>query len=107
MALCSRPNFKQGGGIADQVTGKVEEIKGKILKKPELVEHGHKVGTGELAREELKKETEAKDKEANPFANADEKKTDDKKPAAEGAKEDKAEDKEAKVQDKVQEKKNE
>ena len=41
--------------IADKIKGFEEEIKGKITKKPELVEQGRKRMSGELKREERKR----------------------------------------------------
>lgn len=39
-------------GLGDKLEGMAEEIKGKILRKPEVVEHGRERRTGELARKE-------------------------------------------------------
>jgi len=52
-------------GIGAKITGFKEQMKGKILRKPELVEKGHERVTGEFQQKE--KEKEEKD---DPFANA-------------------------------------
>ncbi|KAF8632116.1 hypothetical protein AX14_010855 [Amanita brunnescens Koide BX004] len=41
------PNYKTGPDLSDKVAGLYEEAKGKLLKKPELVEHGRDRRTGE------------------------------------------------------------
>ncbi|KAI9566127.1 hypothetical protein HD554DRAFT_2119585 [Boletus coccyginus] len=46
------PNYTLGPGFGDQVGGIVEEIKGKIVGKPEVAEHGRERRTGELMRKE-------------------------------------------------------
>ncbi|KZS87405.1 hypothetical protein SISNIDRAFT_419586 [Sistotremastrum niveocremeum HHB9708] len=61
------PNYatQNGGDFSSKITGLKEEVKGKILRKPELVETGHARRTGELAK---KKQSE---EDANdPFATA-------------------------------------
>ncbi|KAJ7182733.1 hypothetical protein C8R43DRAFT_967931 [Mycena crocata] len=64
------PNYNQGAGIAEKITGLKEELKGKVTKNPELVAKGHDRVTGELKHKELEA-----DAAADPFANPDEKKT--------------------------------
>ena len=39
-------------GAGEKIGGKLEELKGKILKKPEVAEHGHLRQTGELQERE-------------------------------------------------------
>ncbi|KAG2035385.1 hypothetical protein BDR03DRAFT_1001061 [Suillus americanus] len=57
------PAYKQGAGFGEKLGGLQEEIKGKITKNPELVEHGRDRRTGILK----KKEQEQQD-EDDPFA---------------------------------------
>jgi hypothetical protein len=42
-------------GFSEKVAGLKEEAKGKILHKPELVQHGHDLRTGDLKKQELDK----------------------------------------------------
>ncbi|KAJ7489350.1 hypothetical protein FB451DRAFT_1553185 [Mycena latifolia] len=63
------PNYNQGAGFLDKVTGLKEELKGKVTKNPELVAKGHDRLTGELKHKELEEDA-AKD----PFSNPEEKK---------------------------------
>jgi hypothetical protein len=42
-------------GFSEKVAGFKEEAKGKILHKPELVQHGHDLRTGDLKKQELDK----------------------------------------------------
>ncbi|KAG1724349.1 hypothetical protein EDB19DRAFT_314643 [Suillus lakei] len=58
------PSYGQGVGFGEKLGGLQEEIKGKIMKKPELVEHGRERRTGILK----KKEQEQLDDEEDPFA---------------------------------------
>jgi hypothetical protein len=51
--------------LADKVGGTVEELKGKVLKRPEVAEHGHERKTGEL-HQKLAAEDEAEDPFAKP-----------------------------------------
>ncbi|KAF7973363.1 hypothetical protein HWV62_15541 [Athelia sp. TMB] len=46
------PNYQRGVGTGEKIGGKLEELKGKILKKPEVAEHGHLRQTGELQERE-------------------------------------------------------
>lgn len=62
------PNYHQGPGFTDKVTGLKEEIKGKVTRKPELVQRGHDRITGELKKKELEE-----DFKSDPFANPEEK----------------------------------
>ncbi|KAG2126937.1 hypothetical protein DEU56DRAFT_534996 [Suillus clintonianus] len=62
-ALGLGPAYGQGAGLGEKLGGLQEEIKGKIMKKPELVEHGRERRTGILK----KKEQEQNDEE-DPFA---------------------------------------
>ncbi|KAG1838132.1 hypothetical protein DFJ58DRAFT_709351 [Suillus subalutaceus] len=57
------PAYKQGADFGDKLGGLQEEIKGKIMRNPELVEHGRERRTGVLK----KKEQEQQDEE-DPFA---------------------------------------
>ncbi|KAM5536048.1 hypothetical protein V8D89_010306 [Ganoderma adspersum] len=56
------PEYGKGTGTADKLQGLKEEFKGKVLHKPELVQHGRELRSGELKR----KEKEA-DSEMDPF----------------------------------------
>ena len=40
-------------GTGDKLKGYEEELKGKILRKPDVVQHGHDLRTGELKRKQL------------------------------------------------------
>ncbi|KAJ8582421.1 hypothetical protein M405DRAFT_800332 [Rhizopogon salebrosus TDB-379] len=57
------PAYHQGPGLGDKIIGLEEEIKGKVLRKPDLVEHGRERRTGELKKKEL--EADARE---DPFA---------------------------------------
>ncbi|KAG1733924.1 uncharacterized protein EDB91DRAFT_1148102 [Suillus paluster] len=57
------PSYNQGVGFGDKISGLQEEIKGKIMKKPELVEHGREKRMGVLK----KREQEEQDKKEDPF----------------------------------------
>ncbi|KAJ6466848.1 hypothetical protein C8R45DRAFT_1079379 [Mycena sanguinolenta] len=63
------PNYHQGAGFSDKITGLKEQVKGKVTHNPALVETGHNRMTGELKQKELEE-----DAKADPFANPDEKK---------------------------------
>lgn len=39
-------------GVGEKLGGLTEEVKGKVLKKPEVVQHGHDRRTGELKKKE-------------------------------------------------------
>ncbi|OJA16438.1 hypothetical protein AZE42_03804 [Rhizopogon vesiculosus] len=57
------PAYHQGPGFGDKLVGLEEEIKGKIMKKPELVEQGRERRTGALKQKELEQ-----DDKNDPFA---------------------------------------
>ncbi|OAX43444.1 hypothetical protein K503DRAFT_765889 [Rhizopogon vinicolor AM-OR11-026] len=57
------PAYHQGPGFGDKLVGLEEEIKGKIMKKPELVEQGRERRTGALKKKELEQ-----DDKDDPFA---------------------------------------
>ena len=40
-------------GTGDKLKGYEEELKGKILRKPDIAQHGHDLRTGELKRKQL------------------------------------------------------
>ncbi|KAG6329046.1 hypothetical protein ID866_10042, partial [Astraeus odoratus] len=46
------PEFGTHTGFTEKLAGLKEEIKGKVLRKPELVQHGHDRRTGELRKKE-------------------------------------------------------
>ncbi|KZP18489.1 hypothetical protein FIBSPDRAFT_707528, partial [Athelia psychrophila] len=58
------PNYQRGVGTGEKIAGTIEEIKGKILKKPDVAEHGHLRKTGELGKQ-------AEAQEPDPFAKGD------------------------------------
>ncbi|KAG0697471.1 hypothetical protein DFH29DRAFT_946396 [Suillus ampliporus] len=57
------PAYNQGVGLGDKISGLQEEIKGKITKNPELVEHGREKRSGALKKKEQKEQ----DVKENPF----------------------------------------
>ncbi|KAI0646320.1 hypothetical protein C8Q79DRAFT_661102 [Trametes meyenii] len=46
------PEYGKGVSTGDKLTGYKEEVKGKILRKPDLVEHGRELRTGELKKKQ-------------------------------------------------------
>ncbi|KAI0314182.1 hypothetical protein OF83DRAFT_1138058 [Amylostereum chailletii] len=46
------PSYGRGVGMGEKIAGVKEEVVGKVLRKPETVEHGHLRRTGELKRQE-------------------------------------------------------
>ncbi|KIM40576.1 hypothetical protein M413DRAFT_446010 [Hebeloma cylindrosporum] len=56
------PNYHAGPTLEDKVVGVKEEVLGKITHKPERIQHGHEVLTGEERRKKLTGEDEP-----NPF----------------------------------------
>ncbi|TFY77009.1 hypothetical protein EWM64_g7004 [Hericium alpestre] len=46
------PEYARGAGFEDKIGGLSEELRGKVMRKPELVEHGRERRTGELKRKE-------------------------------------------------------
>ncbi|KAJ3738732.1 hypothetical protein DFH05DRAFT_1516698 [Lentinula detonsa] len=50
------PNYRQGATLSDKISGLKEELKGKVTKNPELVEHGKEKKTGDLKRKELEED---------------------------------------------------
>ncbi|KAF8632644.1 hypothetical protein AX17_004777 [Amanita inopinata Kibby_2008] len=50
------PNYHRGADISDKFGGLYEQAKGKIMHKPELVQHGHERYAGELKRKEKKED---------------------------------------------------
>ncbi|KAF7369101.1 Calmodulin-like protein [Mycena venus] len=63
------PNYNQGAGFLDKITGVKEQVKGKVTHNPELVAKGHDRMTGELKHKELEE-----DAKSDPFADPEEKK---------------------------------
>lgn len=57
------PAYGQGAGLGEKLGGMQEEIRGKIMKNPELVEHGRERRTGIL-----KKKEQQQNDEEDPFA---------------------------------------
>ncbi|KAF9240040.1 hypothetical protein BU15DRAFT_74268 [Melanogaster broomeanus] len=57
------PNYAFEASLGEKVSGLMEEIKGKILKEPALVEHGRERRTGELKRKQR-----ALDNAGDPFS---------------------------------------
>ncbi|KAK7436708.1 hypothetical protein VKT23_018962 [Stygiomarasmius scandens] len=64
------PNYNQGAGLGEKLTGFKEELKGKVSHDPTLVQQGKERRTGELKHKQEQEELEASD----PFANPEEKK---------------------------------
>ncbi|KAH9950791.1 hypothetical protein B0H21DRAFT_776470 [Amylocystis lapponica] len=60
------PDYAKGAGAGDKFAGIFEEAKGKVLRKPEVVEHGRERRTGELKE----KEKAQADQSEDPFAKA-------------------------------------
>ncbi|KAI0653919.1 hypothetical protein C8Q70DRAFT_926767, partial [Cubamyces menziesii] len=46
------PEYGKGASTGDKITGLKEELKGKILHKPDVVEHGRELRTGELKKKQ-------------------------------------------------------
>ncbi|OJT07036.1 hypothetical protein TRAPUB_2067 [Trametes pubescens] len=69
------PEYMKGATTGDKLAGIKEEVKGKLFRKPDLVEHGREMRTGELKKKQ-------QEDDANPFANAKEDPSE--KPAASG-----------------------
>ncbi|KAI6157130.1 hypothetical protein BKA82DRAFT_994451 [Pisolithus tinctorius] len=59
------PEYAITTGFSDKLQGLKEEVKGKILGKPELTEHGRERRTGELKRKE-REQADTQDPFANP-----------------------------------------
>ncbi|KIJ16253.1 hypothetical protein PAXINDRAFT_11283 [Paxillus involutus ATCC 200175] len=57
------PNYVSGVGFGEKVAGLKDEIKGKILREPEVTERGRERRTGEL-----KKKEKERDNMFDPFA---------------------------------------
>ncbi|KAI0715018.1 hypothetical protein C8Q76DRAFT_444332 [Earliella scabrosa] len=62
------PEYAKGATTEDKLAGYKEELKGTILHKPDLVQHGHDLRTGDLKRKQ-----EATD-DNNPFQQQDDSK---------------------------------
>ncbi|KAH9829911.1 uncharacterized protein C8Q71DRAFT_818278 [Rhodofomes roseus] len=60
------PEFGRGVTTGEKFEGYKEELKGKVLRKPDVVQHGHDLRTGELKRRE-----QAED-DVNPLRGPDE-----------------------------------
>ncbi|KAI9063625.1 hypothetical protein FKP32DRAFT_686550 [Trametes sanguinea] len=50
------PEYGKGATTGDKLTGLKEEVKGKILRKPDVVEHGRELRTGEIKKKEQENE---------------------------------------------------
>ncbi|KAH7914324.1 hypothetical protein BJ138DRAFT_1000304 [Hygrophoropsis aurantiaca] len=59
------PQYGTGTGFVDKIGGLQEELKGKMLKKPDVAQHGHDRRTGELKKKE--KEMVSTDDQTNPL----------------------------------------
>ncbi|KAI6112273.1 hypothetical protein EDD16DRAFT_1175371 [Pisolithus croceorrhizus] len=59
------PEYAMGASVSEKLEGLKEEIKGKITGRPELVEHGRELRTGELKRKE-KEQADAEDPFSTP-----------------------------------------
>jgi hypothetical protein len=60
------PNYTNRVGLGEKVEGIKEQIKGKLTKNPDLVEHGHLRQTGQLKEHE--------EEDTDPIASPEEKK---------------------------------
>ncbi|KAI0826587.1 hypothetical protein BC628DRAFT_242570 [Trametes gibbosa] len=58
------PEYAKGATTGDKLAGYKEQLKGKVLHKPDLVEHGRELRTGELKKRHLE------DDDDNPFGGA-------------------------------------
>ncbi|KAJ8475265.1 hypothetical protein ONZ51_g6662 [Trametes cubensis] len=58
------PEYGKGASTGDKIAGLKEEMKGKILRKPDVVEHGRELRTGEL------KKKQQEDQDFDPFGTA-------------------------------------
>ncbi|EIW75715.1 hypothetical protein CONPUDRAFT_65499, partial [Coniophora puteana RWD-64-598 SS2] len=47
--------------LGDKMTGLQEEIKGKVLRKPDVAQHGHDLRTGELKRRQREQDFVSKE----------------------------------------------
>ncbi|KDR78954.1 hypothetical protein GALMADRAFT_64291 [Galerina marginata CBS 339.88] len=47
------PNYRAGPSLEDKIQGLKEELKGKVTHKPDLVQHGREVMSGEEKRKKL------------------------------------------------------
>lgn len=63
------PEYAMGASVSEKLEGLKEEIKGKITKRPNLVEHGRELRTGEL-----KRKVRAQADTHDPFATPDDQK---------------------------------
>ncbi|KAG2126912.1 hypothetical protein DEU56DRAFT_703683, partial [Suillus clintonianus] len=63
LGLIQRLRAKRSRGLGEKLGGSQAELKGKIAKKPELVEHGH-----ERRTRILKQKEQEQDDEEDPFA---------------------------------------
>ncbi|KAJ3912864.1 hypothetical protein F5877DRAFT_72040 [Lentinula edodes] len=61
------PNYRQGPSLTDKLSGLKEELKGKVTKNPQMVEHGKEMKTGEVKRREQQEDMNGLD----PFGTAD------------------------------------
>ncbi|PPQ64570.1 hypothetical protein CVT26_001968 [Gymnopilus dilepis] len=61
------PNYRAGPTLEEKIEGLKDELKGKITRKPELVQHGKEILSGEERRKKLTGEDEP-----NPFQSVDE-----------------------------------
>ncbi|TFK49667.1 hypothetical protein OE88DRAFT_1646107 [Heliocybe sulcata] len=61
------PEYHKGATFGDKMSGLTEEAKGKITRKPEVVEHGHEMRTGAL-----KQKQQEVDDGSSPFGSAGE-----------------------------------
>lgn len=55
------PNYKKGPSVGDKLSGTAEILKGKITKKPELVQEGQEKRDGTLQEKEEARKNEKED----------------------------------------------
>ncbi|EPQ52589.1 hypothetical protein GLOTRDRAFT_112017 [Gloeophyllum trabeum ATCC 11539] len=47
------PEYHKGATLGDKMSGLTEEVKGKVTRKPDVVEHGREMRTGQLKQKSL------------------------------------------------------
>ncbi|RPD65104.1 hypothetical protein L226DRAFT_556117 [Lentinus tigrinus ALCF2SS1-7] len=67
------PEYGKGASTGDKFAGMKEEVKGKILHKPDLVEHGRELRSGVVKKKQME------DDDSNPFQSAQDSQDEDQK----------------------------
>ncbi|EMD36283.1 hypothetical protein CERSUDRAFT_95623 [Gelatoporia subvermispora B] len=63
------PDYQKGATMGDKIDGYEEELKGKILRKPDLVQHGREMRTGELKKKAREGDIDSLDQGKNGHSN--------------------------------------